>query len=207
MIRCIGPTTRRAKLLERHRPRDILELNRQTDLLSSARGICIEDQSYAEYLARRTFQETDGAQHLANRLQPASLSGYWCNWGGDNRNVTVRLSAESGKKARLEHRMADAAANPHTATATVLQAALLGYENNYPLQPMETGNGFSSNDAAHGTAASLAEAIDDLESDGSLTTAIGAGLVENHLYMKHAEVEKTALLDPDALRDWYIWYL
>jgi glutamine synthetase len=47
------------------------------------------------------------------RLQPASLSGYWCNWGGDNRNVTVRLSAEGGKKARLEHRMADAAANPY----------------------------------------------------------------------------------------------
>ena len=39
---------------------DIFELNRQTDLLSSARGIRIEDQSYEEYLARRTFQETDG---------------------------------------------------------------------------------------------------------------------------------------------------
>ena len=34
------------------------------------------------------------------RLQPASLSGIWCSWGGDNRNVTVRLSAEGGKKAR-----------------------------------------------------------------------------------------------------------
>ncbi len=142
-----------------------------------------------------------------NRLQPASLSGYWCNWGGDNRNVTVRVSAEGGKKARLEHRMADAASNPYTATATVLQAALLGYQNNYPLPPMETGNGFSSNDAPHGTAASLSEALNDLESDAALTAAVGAGLVENHLYMKRAEVEKTAALDPDALRDWYIWYL
>ncbi len=57
----------------------------------------------------------------------------WCNWGGDNRNVTVRLSAEGGKKARLEHRMADAAANPYTTVATVLQAALLGVEGKYPL--------------------------------------------------------------------------
>lgn len=142
-----------------------------------------------------------------NRLQPASLSGYWCNWGGDNRNVTVRLSAEGGKKARLEHRMADAAANPYTAVATVLQAALLGYENKYALQAMESGNGFSANDATHGTAASLSEALNDLEADTTLTTAVGAGLVENHLYMKRAEVEKTAQLDPDALRDWYIWYL
>jgi glutamine synthetase len=142
-----------------------------------------------------------------NRLQPASLSGYWCNWGGDNRNVTVRLSAEGGKKARLEHRMADAASNPYTAVATVLQAALLGVQNKYPLQPLETGDGFTSNDASHGVAASLTEALDDLQADTALSNAVGAGLVENHIYMKRAEVDKTAALEGDALRDWYIWYL
>jgi glutamine synthetase len=142
-----------------------------------------------------------------NRLQPASLSGYWCNWGGDNRNVTVRLSAEGGKKARLEHRMADAASNPYTAVATVLQAALLGVRNKYPLQPLETGDGFTSNDASHGVAASLTEALDDLQADTALSNAVGAGLVENHIYMKRAEVDKTAALEGDALRDWYIWYL
>lgn len=141
------------------------------------------------------------------RLQPASLSGFWCNWGGDNRNVTVRVSAEGGKKARLEHRMADAAANPYTAVATVLQAALLGYEGNYPLQPIETGDGFTQNDAPHGTAASLTEALQDLAADTALTTAVGADLVANHLYMKQAEVTKTEALEGDALRDWYIWYL
>ena len=141
------------------------------------------------------------------RLQPASLSGYWCNWGGDNRNVTVRLSAEGGAKARLEHRMADAAANPYTAVATVLQAALLGVTARYPLQPMETGDGFTRNDATHGVASSLAQALDDLEQDRNLVDAVGRGLVENHLYMKRAEVTKTDGLEGDALRDWYIWYL
>jgi glutamine synthetase len=141
------------------------------------------------------------------RLQPASLSGYWCNWGGDNRNVTVRVSAEGGKKARLEHRMADAAANPYTVVATVLQAALLGYEGKYDLQPRETGDGFTGNDAEYGVAASLTEALNDLEADTALTHAVGAGLVENHIYMKRAEVEKTAALEGDALRDWYIWYI
>ncbi|MDP1576166.1 MAG: glutamine synthetase, partial [Cypionkella sp.] len=66
---------------------------------------------------------------------------------------------------------------------------------------------FTTNDAKHGTAACLLEALNDLQSDTTLTTAVGSGLVENHLYMKRAEVEKTALLEPDALRDWYIWYL
>lgn len=141
------------------------------------------------------------------RLQPASLSGYWCNWGGDNRNVTARVSAEGGKKARLEHRMPDAAANPYTTVAAILQAALLGYEGRYDLQPKETGDGFTGNDAGHGVAASLAEAIDDLAADTALSAAVGQGLVDNHIFMKRAEVEKTAALEGDALRDWYIWYL
>lgn len=137
------------------------------------------------------------------RLQPSSLSGYWCNWGGDNRNVTAGLSAEGGKKARLEHRMPDAAANPYTAVAAILQAARLGG----PLPPLETGDGFTRNDAPYGVAATLAEALDDLAADTALTGAVGAGLVENHLFMKRAEVTKTAALDGDALRDWYVWYL
>jgi cytochrome P450 len=55
--------------LTRHE--DILAMNGKTDLLSSARGIRMEDQSYEEYLARRTFQETDGAEHMATRIKVA----------------------------------------------------------------------------------------------------------------------------------------
>lgn len=50
---------------------DILDLNRQPDLLSSARGIRMEDQSYEEYLARRTFQETDPPEHTLTRVKVA----------------------------------------------------------------------------------------------------------------------------------------
>ena len=50
---------------------DITALNGQPDLLSSAQGIRMEDQTYAEYLARRTFQETDGADHMGTRIKVA----------------------------------------------------------------------------------------------------------------------------------------
>ena len=46
---------------------DLLELNRQADLLSSARGIRMEDQSPDEYEARKTFQETDAPEHRGFR--------------------------------------------------------------------------------------------------------------------------------------------
>ena len=50
---------------------DILALNGQPDLLSSARGIRMEDQTYEEYLARRTFQETDAPEHMKTRVKVA----------------------------------------------------------------------------------------------------------------------------------------
>ncbi len=50
---------------------DILELNRQHDLVSSAQGIRMEDQTYEEYLARRTFQETDPPEHMKTRIKVA----------------------------------------------------------------------------------------------------------------------------------------
>ncbi|WP_119302840.1 cytochrome P450 [Dongia deserti] len=47
---------------------DVLELNRNYELLSSARGIRMEDQTHEEYMARRTFQETDPPEHSRTRV-------------------------------------------------------------------------------------------------------------------------------------------
>lgn len=141
------------------------------------------------------------------RLQPGSLSGYWQNWGGDHRNVTTRISSEGGAKARLEHRMADATANPYTAVAAVLHAARLGVENGHSLPPIETGDGFENTDARHGTAIDLKGAVADLEADTALSQAVGAELVANHVFMKRKEAQKTRDLEGDALRDFYVYFV
>ncbi|WP_149589624.1 glutamine synthetase family protein [Tabrizicola flagellatus] len=141
------------------------------------------------------------------RLQPASMSGYWCNWGGDHRGVTVRVSEEGGPKTRLEHRMADASCNPYTALAALLQAGRLGVEAGHALPAPEAGDGFDRTDAGHGVAGSLSEAMDDLAADTALAKALGPELVEHHLFMKRIEVDKTAGLEGAALRDYYIWYV
>ncbi len=142
-----------------------------------------------------------------HRLQPGALSGYWRNWGGDHRGVTARVSGEGGAKARLEHRMADASANPYTAVATVLQAALLGVENGYDLPPMEGGDCFDRTDAKEGVAPDLARAIRDLEADTVLAEAVGVDLVAHHAFMKHKEARKTRDLEGDALRDFYVHFI
>ncbi|MBF9042699.1 cytochrome P450 [Rhodobacterales bacterium HKCCE4037] len=48
---------------------DINRMIRDTETFSSAQGIRMEDQTYEEYLARRTFQEVDGAEHRKVRMK------------------------------------------------------------------------------------------------------------------------------------------
>ncbi len=141
------------------------------------------------------------------RLQPGSLSGYWRNWGGDHRGVTCRVSSEGGHKARLEHRMPDASANPYVAVAALLQAARLGVEDERDLPLMETGDCFDTVDAREGVAPDLRRAMDDLNADAALAAALGPELVEHHVFMKQKEVRKTRDLEGDALRDFYVWFV
>ena len=75
------------------RHEDILKLNRDTGLMSSARGIRMEDQSYEEYLARRTFQETDPPEHMKTRIKVAKAFSAPVVAGFDARR-RARLKAE-----------------------------------------------------------------------------------------------------------------
>ena len=141
------------------------------------------------------------------RLQTASLSGYWQNWGGDHRNVTTRVSGEGGQRARLEHRMADASSNPHLSTAAVLQAALLGVKNNHELPPAETGDGFGEVNTKSSVASDLNGALDALENDAELSSAIGNDIVDNHIFMKREEAIKTADLSEEDIVKFYLPYI
>jgi glutamine synthetase len=142
-----------------------------------------------------------------DRLKPASLSGFWRNWGLDHRGVTTRLSAEGGTKSRIEHRMGDGAANPYTMVATTLQAAKLGFLNKYDLPAAETADCLETQDARDGVAADLSGALNDLVDDKALVQAVGAELVENHVFIKRHEVDRVGALEGDAKRDYYIHYI
>ena len=141
------------------------------------------------------------------RLQPASLSGYWRNWGADHRGVTTRITSETGTHARIEHRMADGAANPYTLIAAVLQASLLGHVNQYDLPPAETADCIVNHDAVDGVPDSLSEAISELQADTELVNAIGPDLIGNLAGIKRAEIANTAELNELQLRDYYIHYI
>jgi len=132
------------------------------------------------------------------RLRPASLSGYWANWGYDHRGATIRIPGERGAAARLEHRLSDGAAVVHTAMAAVLQASLLGVRDGVDPGPSEGGNGLDTIEATVGVPASLLDALDALERDVDLVGAVGGDLVAQHVAVKRAEWDRYM----SATTDW-----
>ena len=142
-----------------------------------------------------------------SRLQPASLSGYWRNWGRDHRGVTTRISGEAGSHARIEHRMADGGANPYTMTAAILRASLLGHRNGYPLPLAETGDCMENQDAVDGVPDDLGSALDELAADRELVQAVGDELAGNLDAIKRSEIEKIAQMSDMQQIDYYIHFI
>lgn len=141
------------------------------------------------------------------RLQPASLSGYWANWGIDHRSVTVRVSAETGPAARIEHRVADCAASPYFALAAALQAALLGVTKRYELADPETNDGLETTNTDRHTPHSLTEALDALDADTVLKEAVGGPLIDNFIAIKREELRILADKSADEQIAYYLHYI
>lgn len=132
------------------------------------------------------------------RLKPGQLSGFWANWGYDHRCACVRVPDARGPGTRLEHRMADGAANPYTATASVLQAARLGVVNELEPPPAETGNGLDEINTEVCCPPTLDAALDALEADTEFVEAVGADMVAQFSAIKRAEWDRFN----SAVTDW-----
>ena len=141
------------------------------------------------------------------RLLPASLSGYWANWGYDHRGVTTRIPDDRGPLSRIEFRMADCAANPYTAVAAVLQAAKLGIENGYELPDAETEDCLESQSTDRHVPDNLALALEALNADKALCEAIGQELVDNHTAIKEQEWQDYISHTTDWEFDQYLKYI
>ena len=141
------------------------------------------------------------------RLTPASLSGYWANWGEDHRLTTIRSSSKSPKSARLEHRMSDGGANPYIAVATVLEAARLGVVDKLAPGKPEDLDGIEHVRAELHTPPTLTRALDSLEKDRRLIEALNPLLVEAFLVLKRDEAKRLKNGHIDQIRDFYLPFI
>ncbi len=130
------------------------------------------------------------------RLVPGELVGQWANWGFDHRCAAVRVPPQRGSATRLEHRMADGAANPYLTVASVLQAARLGAVRRLERPDPETGDGVDSVNTDRRCAANLGEAVKELAADAALTEAVGADVVANFIGIKQIEWDTFVAAEP-----------
>lgn len=126
------------------------------------------------------------------RLRPASLAGYWANWGYDHRGTAVRVPPDRDSRTRLEHRLGGGSANAHQATAATLQAARLGYVNDIEPPPVETQDCFENVSTDRSVARDLLAALDDLESDKEFVEAFSPDFVAAFSVVKRAEFDRYA---------------
>ena len=122
------------------------------------------------------------------RLKPDMLNGYLANWGFDDRTVGVRVPPARGEGSRIEHRMADAAANPYLVGAALLHAARLGVTEELELGPSQEPGADPNTDV--GVPNTLEEALAELRADTKLTGEMGEWLVESFVGLKQAEWER-----------------
>lgn len=142
-----------------------------------------------------------------DRLTPASMAGYWCNWADDHRMTTVRTTVVSARSAQLEHRMADGAVNPYVATHAVLRAAMLGVDQGYRLPEAEDLDGIENVRASRHVPSSLKKALDALEKDSVLTEALGTLLVDALVFLKRDEATRLEQASVDEVRDFYLPFI
>ena len=142
-----------------------------------------------------------------DRLQPASMAGYWANWAGDHRMVTIRTSTTSSNSARIEHRTADGAGNPYIVSSSVLKASLLGIKNKYKLPKAEDLDGMENVRATKHVPSSLSKALVALEKDKVLKSEVGEKFCNAFIEIKKDEANRLAEKTVDEIREFYLPFL
>lgn len=126
------------------------------------------------------------------RIQPDSLAPTHANWGHDNRASFIRIPPERGGATRIEIRVGDGAANPYLAIAAVLAAGAHGIREGLTPPPPVEGDAYRAAADVIGEPlpSTLDDALDALEADAVLKTAVGPEIVDTFLAVKRFETER-----------------
>jgi glutamine synthetase len=149
---------------------------------------------------------TAASPNSYQRLVPGMWSSAYACYGPDNREAAVRLAspvagAESAT-ANVEIKPVDVTANPYLALAAVVAAGMDGMERNLdPGEPITVDPATLSDEQRmerkiRPLPASLDQALDALERDEVLFSALGEPLVRTHVAVGRAQAATAKELSP-----------
>lgn len=139
------------------------------------------------------------------RLQPHCWSGAFRCWGIDNREAALRVPSDPSGPGitHIELKTVDASSNPYLALGGLIAAGLDGITQQRTLpQPVTVDPGHLSEEERQANnidrlPTQLNTAIQTLEQDSILTTALGSNLTKAYLAVKKAEYEALSPLSLD----------
>jgi glutamine synthetase len=131
------------------------------------------------------------------RFVAQELGPYFVDWGTDNRSVCVRVPAERGEAARLESRLADGSASAYLASAVHIFAGVDGVERGLDPGP-PTERVYEPPVERETVPFSLGEALDVLEADSFMRSALGEQFLQAFTAIKRNEWRRFQL----AVTDW-----
>lgn len=127
------------------------------------------------------------------RLVPGYEAPCYVAWSAQNRSPLVRIPASRGVSTRVEVRSVDPAANPYLVMATLLAAGLDGIKNKLAVPPAVDRNIYVMTKEEREQAgiadlpATLAQALQILQSDEVICAALGDHLLEHFVEAKEIE--------------------
>jgi glutamine synthetase len=130
------------------------------------------------------------------RLVPGYEAPVNVAWSEKNRSPLVRVPAKRGMSTRCEVRVPDPACNPYLAFAVMLAAGLDGIENEMDAGDPVNKNIFTMSQREKRRLkisqlpANLSEALDNLEKDKIIQTALG-----DHIYTQYVEAKRQEWAD------------
>ena len=127
--------------------------------------------------------------NCAKRYKLFSFAPTNATWGNENRSVGFRLKNLGSQGAHIENRMPGGGSNPYLVMAGVLAAGLDGLKNHIEPPAETTGIAYGLTDVTD-LPTRLDQALDALESDAALRSALGEELVKLFTAVKRHEINK-----------------
>lgn len=127
--------------------------------------------------------------NCAKRYKLYSFAPTNATWGTENRTVGFRMKGLGGSSAHIENRLPGAASNPYLVMAATLAAGMDGMRSRIEPPPAVEGIAYGMENVQN-LPTRLEWALDALEHDGALRSALGEEFVKLFVAVKRHEIGK-----------------
>lgn len=129
--------------------------------------------------------------HIAKTVKDPKRSTLHATFGCNDNSSSFNIKCHGGRETHIDNKLGSAMANPYVVLAATVAAGLDGIKRNLNIEA--GGNRTMTQQKQHAIPVKLDEALDALEEDHVIHTALGEPFVQYFIAMKRFEIETQEL--------------